>query len=116
MGFNLAFKGLIRLKFKHSALFRNNFSKLEANEGSVEHKYLVESSETLQDSSEPSHAEQDYFYLGKIIQSCRSVANSYSQHKHNARTPYVRLLFSTAYFRHAYRPTSGRKTTFMAEK
>ena len=56
-------KCLNSLRFKHSALFRNKFSKVEDNEGNVEHKYLVESSETLQYSSEPSHAEQGYFYL-----------------------------------------------------
>ena len=57
MEFNSGFKGLNLLIFKHSALFRNNFSKLEVNEGNVEHKYLVESSETLQDSSGSPHAE-----------------------------------------------------------
>ena len=61
---------LIRLIFKQRALFRNNFSKLEANEGNVEHKYLVECSGILQDSSEPSHAEQGYFIWA--ISSCRT--------------------------------------------
>jgi hypothetical protein len=106
---------LIRLIFKHSALLRHNFSKLEDYEGNVEHKYIVESSGTLQDISEPSHAEQGYFYSGNIVLSCWSVASNYSQHKHDTRTPYVRFLFPTSCFGHGYQQTSGRKTTFMAE-